>query len=42
MKWVKKKTGPPAPTVAKAAELDDLKAAGSPVVLGYFSDLKVV
>ncbi len=42
MKWVKKKTGPPAASVATVAELDELKAGAGTVVLAYLSESKVL
>lgn len=41
VKWVKKKTGPPAPTIETVAELDALKASNGPLVVGYFAKLEV-
>jgi len=40
VKWVQKKSGPPAITVETADALSDLEAAEAVVVLGYFKEFK--
>jgi protein disulfide-isomerase A1 len=40
VRWVKKKTGPPAATLEAKADLDKAEKEGEVVVVGYFKDFK--
>lgn len=41
VRWVKKKTGPPAETLTSVAELEALEASNEVVLVGYFKKFEV-
>lgn len=41
LKWIKKKTGPPAETVESVAALEDVKEKEEVFLLGYFESFEV-
>lgn len=41
IRWVKKKTGPPADTVKTVAELEKLESDNEVIIVGFFKAFKV-